>query len=411
MLLAVFLVPKMSLVLGSGTRTPRVASELSSIKTVFLIVMENKNWSSILGNASAPYINKTLLPMASSATQYYDPPNNHPSLPNYLWLEAGTNFGIYKDNDPAKYHQSTTAHFVTLLQNAGYSWKAYMEGITGTVCPLTSKGLYTPRHNGTLYFDDVTNINNPKSANCIAHERPYQELASDLQNNTVANYTYIEPNLCDDMHGAKGCGTNTNSEIQHGDTWLAQNVPQILNSHAYQTGGALFITWDEGQSVNHSKGDGPLGMIVLSPYAKGLGYSNAIHYTDSSTLLTLENIFGLTSLLGDAANATDLSDLFVPTYTVSGTVNACSGPAPDCSTSTPFPGATLTLFLGAQQIGSPITSDTSGGYSFAGLAPGNYTVNISGSLNGVSYATNGIPFPVTGNATGVILDAYPAPSG
>ena len=51
-------------------------------------------------------------------------------------------------------------------------------------------------------------------------------------------------------------------------------------------------------------------MIVLSPFAKGSGYSNSIHYTLSSTLRTFEEIFGVTPLLGDAANQTDLSDLF-----------------------------------------------------------------------------------------------------
>src|SRR5260370_23568416 len=66
-------------------------------KTVFLIMMENNSWARILGNPNAPYINKTLLPMASYTQQYYNPPGNHPSLPNYLWLQAGTNFDIYND--------------------------------------------------------------------------------------------------------------------------------------------------------------------------------------------------------------------------------------------------------------------------------------------------------------------------
>src|SRR5215472_7017815 len=60
---------------------------LARIKTVFLILMENHNWEDIFGNTtSAPYMNGTLLPMASYATQYYNPPSLHPSLPNYLWL-------------------------------------------------------------------------------------------------------------------------------------------------------------------------------------------------------------------------------------------------------------------------------------------------------------------------------------
>ncbi len=83
-------------------------------------------------------------------------------------------------------------------------------------------------------------------------------------------------------------------------------MPKILASQAYANNGVLLITWDEAENS-----DGPIGMIVLSPKAKGGGYQNSIHYTHSSTLRSLQEIFGVTPLLGDAASATDLSDLFV----------------------------------------------------------------------------------------------------
>ncbi|TMI86666.1 MAG: phosphoesterase, partial [Bacillati bacterium ANGP1] len=121
------------------------------------------------------------------------------------------------------------------------------------------------------------------------------ELATDLANNTVASYNFITPNLIDDMHD----GT-----IAQGDTWLATHVPVILNSAAYKQGGVIFITWDEGEG-----GDGPIGMIVLSPKAK-VGYQNSIHYDHSSTLRTVEEILKVSPMLGGAANQTDLSDLF-----------------------------------------------------------------------------------------------------
>ncbi|MGZ3615430.1 MAG: alkaline phosphatase family protein [Ktedonobacteraceae bacterium] len=269
---------------------------------VFLIVMENHNWSDIKNSPSAPYINNTLLPTASYAEQYYNPPGNHPSEPNYLWLEAGTNFGISDDLDPVFNHQGTTQHFVTLLSNAGFSWKSYQEGISGTDCPLTGSGSYAPKHNPMVFFDDITNTNDSNSSNCISHIRPYTELATDLQQNTEPNYSFITPNLCNDMHDS--CAP-LNDPVKQGDTWLSQNLPTILNSQAYMNGGIVFITWDEGEG-----GDGPIGMIALSNNAKGGGYSNTIQYTHSSTLRTLEEIFGVTPLLGDAANATDLSDLF-----------------------------------------------------------------------------------------------------
>jgi phosphatidylinositol-3-phosphatase len=283
------------------TTAPAAVPDTAS-KTVFLILMENHNWSAILGNPSAPYINTTVLPMASHAEQYYNPPGNHPSEPNYLWLEAGTNFGITDDAPPAANQQNTRLHLVTLLNTAHLTWKSYQEDISGTQCPLTSTGGYAPKHNPMVFFDDVTNTNDPHSAYCIAHVRPFSELATDLQKETVARYNFITPNLCDDMHDK--CGP-LNDSVKQGDSWLAQNLPTILNSEAYKNGGIVFITWDEGEG-----GDGPIGLIVLSPDAKGGGYSNTIHYTHSSLLRTLQEIFGVSPLLGDAAHATDLSDLF-----------------------------------------------------------------------------------------------------
>src|SRR5439155_17778076 len=86
----------------------------------------------------------------------------------------------------------------------------------------------------------------PNSSHCIGHIRPYSELATDLQNNTVARYNFIAPNVCD---GLPDCSITT------GDTWLSNNLPAILNSQAYQDNGAVFITWDEGANGS----DGPIG--------------------------------------------------------------------------------------------------------------------------------------------------------
>jgi phospholipase C len=283
------------------------------IHTVFVILMENHNWTGdgnldIKGNAAAPYINKTLLPMASHAEHYYNPPGNHPSLPNYLWLEAGTNFGIYNDNPPSQDHQSTHQHLVTQMEKAGVSWKSYDENISGTVCPLVDGGgidpdgspYYGVRHDPFVYFDDVTNHLDPHSANCIKHVRPFTELVRDLKSNNVARYNFITPNVCDDMHDS--CNGDA---IAHGDKWLARNLPTILKSSAYQKGGAIFIIWDEANS-----GDGPIGMILLSPFAKGHGYWNQLSYTHGSTLRTVQEIFSLQPFLGNASREKDLRDLF-----------------------------------------------------------------------------------------------------
>ncbi len=278
---------------------PAPANPLSSVKTVFIILLENTDWSDVVDSTNAPYIKNTLLPMASHCEQYYNPPGGiHPSEPNYLWLEAGTNFGIFDNNPPSINAQNTPWHLVALLRNAGISWKTYQENIPGDSVPLDPIGsLYDPRHNPFVFFDDVTGTNDPSYPYGIAHIRPYTELAGDLASNNIAAYNFITPNLCDDGHD---CG------VTQADYWLSQQIPILTNSAAYTNNGAIFITWDEG--TDHS--DGPFGMIVLSPLARGHGYYNRIHYDHSSTLRTFQEIFGVQPWLGAAAGANDLSDLF-----------------------------------------------------------------------------------------------------
>jgi alpha-D-xyloside xylohydrolase len=315
----------------------------SSSSTVFIILMENHNWSSIKASASAPYLNNVLLPMASYCDQYYNPPGLHPSEPNYLWLEAGTNFGILNDNPPSANHQSTTSHFATQLKNAAISWKSYQESIDGLSCPTSDSYPYAVRHNPFAFFDDVTGSSNPP---CTSVIRPLSELSADLTANHVARYNFITPNLCSDMHDS--CAP-TNNPVKQGDDWLAQYVPMILNSSAYQNNGLLLITWDEGENGV----DGPIGMIALSPLAKGGGYHSSLRYTHSATLRTLEKIFGRTPLLGGAATGPDLSDLFVngaipgsdsPNVTTTSASNVAGGSATLGGTVNPNGSLTQTWF-------------------------------------------------------------------
>ena len=290
---------------GQGTSdaaAPDAGSPTHAIKTVFMILMENHNWSDIKGSSSAAYIN-SLLSQAAHAENYYENPSAvHPSEPNYIWLESGDNLGITTDNDPPLNYQTTTNHLVTLLANAGVSWHAWVEGIDGKSCPIHTNGLFAPKHTPMLFFSDV--VGSPPSTtapDCIANIRPYTELSTALKGNTVAQYNFITPNLCDDMHNPTGCASN---QISNGDTWLSTEVPKILASKAYADNGALFITWDESEMGEH-----PIGMIVLSPLAK-VGYSNSIQYYHSSMLRTVEEIFSIKPLLRDASVRPSLSDLF-----------------------------------------------------------------------------------------------------
>lgn len=305
-------------------------AQMSKVKTVWIIIMENHNWTGddagasfgdpdIKDNPLAPYINGTLLKTSAHAEQYFNPPGNHPSQPNYLWLEAGTNFGVLADTQPGEPQLFTHKHLVRLLQDAGISWMVYAEPDFGSgvydTCPLDFSFLDI-NHLAPPYFNDVNDGLNPQSAECIAHVRPYYQLATDLADHTTAQYNLVIPNVCHDGHeGVSPCDdTEPADNTLRSDTWLKQNVPLILESEAYKEGGALIITWDEAEDTDQFS-DGPIPFFLLSPFAKGGGktaYSNNIHYDHSSTLKTVEEIFGVRPLLGAAAHpkTVDLSDLF-----------------------------------------------------------------------------------------------------
>ena len=286
---------------------PAARAELPAIKTVFLIIFENHDWIDIRDTNHCPYINQEVLPRAAFAENYSTPPGLHPSEPNYIWLVAGTNFGIVDDKAPSVNQVATTNHLAFQLDRAGIPWRAYQEDISGKDIPKVDKGTYAVRHNPFMFIKGI-NTNLPY---CTNHIRPFTELAGDLAAGRVGRFNFITPNLTNDMHNL---AAGSKSRRTQGDRWLRSMLPGILASEAYKDRGAVLIVWDEGDEDTKDvpTHDGPIGMIVLSPLGKGGGYHNSVRYTHSSTLRTFQEIFGVRPFLGDAAEATDLADLFQP---------------------------------------------------------------------------------------------------
>ena len=178
---------------------------------------------------------------------------------------------------------------------------------------------YAPKHNPPVFFTTTNGGDNPTSTNPQAQNyAPLQQLQTDISNDTVANYNWITPNLYVDMHTPLAAGftyngthlTSDAAQIAQGDNFLSKVVPMIQASPAYNNDGVIIIWWDETEG-----GDGPshtIGEIIISPDAKGNAYTNAIRYTHSSDLLTVQKIFNVGPCLQGACGANDLSDLFVP---------------------------------------------------------------------------------------------------
>src|SRR3982750_4361963 len=87
-----------------------VPAPAAPIQTVFVIAMENHNWTQpasqtspnqIFGNPAAPYINSLVTPGNPNAAHVSYASNYqnvgvgiHPSEPSYIWAEAGSNLGV-----------------------------------------------------------------------------------------------------------------------------------------------------------------------------------------------------------------------------------------------------------------------------------------------------------------------------
>jgi len=295
---------------ATGNANPPARPGGATTGPVFVVVMENQDAARIYGNSTdAPYINGMLLTRYAHATAFADVLPSLPSEPHYIWMEAGTNtladHTFSTDDSPsAKNSTASTDHLVTQIAAAGsgLEWMSYQEGIgqaTGA-CPIVGAGFYRPRHNPFVFFRDIAGDPPSKdNANCAAHHRDISALASDLASGGVADYNFISPNLCDDMHGATGC-PNSN-RTRSGDDWLAANLPPLID-FVDANDGVIFIIWEEGDHT------ATVPFIAVGPRVKS-GYAGGTPYTAGSMLKTIEQRLGL-PILPAVASANDLSDLF-----------------------------------------------------------------------------------------------------
>ncbi len=373
---------------GSILTAPSASAQaVQQIGNVFYIELENHNWTQpngnidnasatieqIKGNPAAPFINSLVTPGNANAAnvsytnKYYNvlaTPTGvnsiHPSEPNYIWQEGGSNYGVAGDADPGtgtggSYPQgnnfsTATQSLSNLLQSSGQTWTAYAEdrqigsnagivpihgqnGTTGPTNPYygTTQYDYAPKHVGQLFFQ---NTNDPSK---VANYAALSQLQTDLANGTVAKYNVITPNQFNDMHSALSTdfiyngvtythGTDA-QKIALGDHFLSVIVPQIEASSAFGKNGEIVIWNDEvepqvagdtaANDYSHSSTE-----IVISPLAKGNAYHNdSLIYDHTSDLRTLQEVFSVGPAQGDAflgqaatdpAGQNDLADLYQP---------------------------------------------------------------------------------------------------
>ncbi|ODU99072.1 MAG: hypothetical protein ABT20_17520 [Rubrivivax sp. SCN 70-15] len=380
-----------ALLLAAGAAA---AAPSQQVKTVFVIALENTDWVrpdgdkslQILGNPAAPFLNGladgTLTAQVdgrriSAQTAYAAAYHNvlatpggaqahvHPSEPNYLWAEGGTDYGVHSDAEPygdGGTAQSTTQHLSGLLTRAGVTWRAYQEDIdlagssddkrnallprSAWTVPLASfigrsrdytnafngshQYGYAAKHDPMVFFADTNGGGDTTPANpAVRFYAPLEQLRADLLQDRVARYNWITPDLYNDMHTPLDDGfayhgvhyRGAQARIAQGDNFLARIVPMIMASRAWRDGGAIILWWDESVGRGADSFAATIPEIVISPLAHanvdGRPYASAVNLSHSDDLRTMQVLFGVDPSagqpwLGDAANARGLDDLFAP---------------------------------------------------------------------------------------------------
>jgi len=280
------------LLAGAGpTATPAAAATpvVLSFDHIYLIVMENHEYPTIVGNSRAPYING-LIGRYGLATNYRAVA--HPSEPNYLALFGGSTFGVTDD----AVHDLGARNLADQIEAHGRTWHVYAQDYPGRCSPVAASpggvdlvgaaGWYARKHDPAISFTDISG--NPARCARITHLAGFSP--------TAADYELIVPNMVDDMHD----GT-----VAQGDAFLKAFVPRITGSTAFANS-LLVITWDEGSSS--VGGGGRVATIVVSPHVAA-GTRSATSHSHYSLVRTIEDAWGL-GCLAQTCAANDMGEFF-----------------------------------------------------------------------------------------------------
>ncbi|HKS69324.1 MAG TPA: alkaline phosphatase family protein [Ktedonobacterales bacterium] len=299
---------------GSGDR-----SSLKNFQHVFVIMMENTSYGSLIGNPNAPWINQAAQTYGL-ATNYHGV--THPSQPNYIAATSGSTNGVTSDNDTTV----DVPNIVDELEAHGKSWKAYMQSYAlcngDVLASSCGNQLYERKHNPFISYQDVQS-NPARVANIV----DFSQLSADLASNNVPDFSWISPDQCHDMHGRGAPATdpcsfdNEQDLIATGDQFLQQTVGEIMASRAWTGNSVIFITWDESDfpfgdvsgCCDAVPGGGHVVMLTIS-HSNHAARTSSVPYNHYSMLATIEGGWklGCLAFTCDTANVPPMADLVGP---------------------------------------------------------------------------------------------------
>ncbi|HXT61662.1 MAG TPA: alkaline phosphatase family protein, partial [Pyrinomonadaceae bacterium] len=254
----------------------------------------------VIGNARMPFVN-ALANKGALATEYFA--NTHGSLKDYFELTAGKFLVAGGDFNGSVTADEIAAH----LTKAGKTWKSYAESLPWVGYTGYNVYPYEKDHNPFAYFTDIAN-DPGQAANLV----PFDQLAADLKEGTLPNLIYIAPNARHDAHDCPSSAPCTDADkLAAADQWLEENLTPLLNNEEFQEHGLLVITFDESIDSDTEDGGGHVILIAVGPKVRS-GFRSKEFYQHQNTLQTICEALEVKHCPGDAEDARNMLDLFVP---------------------------------------------------------------------------------------------------
>ena len=272
---------------------PRTSLPLSH---VFVMVLENHSLQSTIGNVNMPAINK-LARQYGYASNYTGVA--HPSLPNYVAMIAGSTMNLTSDDPGQRFAGDNLA---LQLTKAGLSWRGYMQALPKDGSVADYAGTYGKKHNPFMLSSDL--LADPAQ---LGNVQTLATLGPDLDAGRAPSFSFIVPDVCNDMHGAPECRGRAQLD-RAGDAFVDAWTRRIMASPTWKAGSAIVVTFDEGSGGDTLGGGGHIATIVVTPGGPR-GVVSKVAYNHYSLLRTLQEGFGLPLLRG-AKTAAPMTDLF-----------------------------------------------------------------------------------------------------
>ncbi|MCH9734715.1 MAG: hypothetical protein K0U78_09200, partial [Actinomycetia bacterium] len=309
-----------------GPATPPV-STVGELDHVFMVYMENKGYTDIIGNPSAPFLN-SLVNAYGSADNFFG--LTHPSLPNYYPIVGGTDYGItYECEKPCIFDHGTI--LTDNIDAAGLTWRGYAQSQPPGQ-PLEASGDYSVDELPFVAFEGI----GTNQAYAEQHLFPLDQMAIDLSSSeTTPDFVWFAANESYNGEGpidtlgdilkfaiSQAFLPRHNYNVPALDEFLTEQVNVILDSEVWSDPAersALVVTFDEDND-NLSLGFGDQGnrivtVVIPSPAAvadgmRGGHFIATDYYNHYSLLRMIEDTLGLPTLTNNDKFAPPMNEFW-----------------------------------------------------------------------------------------------------